>query len=47
MMSAHDKSYIWNLAKCSCKNGKYVGSIIDDSVIMCDEIIETTKTVLT
>ena len=24
--------------------GKYLSSIIDDSVITCDEIIETTKT---
>ena len=26
-------------ATCSCKNSKYLGSIIDDSVIMCDEVI--------
>ena len=51
------KKYIYSLdpAKCSCKNGIYSASIIDDSVIMCDEIIdavvklydETTKTVPT
>ena len=49
----YEKDYIWNLATCSCKNGKYLTSIIDDSVITCDEIIEavaksyykTTKTV--
>ena len=41
------KDYIWNPATCSCDNGKYVGSIIDDSLIMCDEIIEETKTVPT
>ena len=50
------KDYIWNPATCSCKNGKYLGSIIDDSVITCDEIIdadteakscdEETKTIL-
>ena len=34
-------------ATCSCKNGKYLGSIIDDSVITCDEIIDTTETVPT
>ena len=28
-------------------NGRYAGSIIDDSVITCDEIIEKTKTVPT
>ena len=27
------------LWKSSCKNGKYLASIIDDSVITCDEII--------
>ena len=37
--------YIWNPATCSCENGKYVGSIIDGSVIKYDEIIEETKTV--
>ena len=31
--------------KCGWKNGKYLGSIIDDSVIMSDEIIEETKAV--
>ena len=29
-----------NPATCSCKSGKYLESIIDDSVITCDEIIE-------
>ena len=32
--------YIWNLDMCSCENGKYLESIIGDSVIMCDEIID-------
>ena len=31
---------------CS-ENGKYLASIMDDSVITCDEIIEETKTVPT
>ena len=39
------KDYIWNPAKYSCENGKYLGSIIDDSLITWDEIIDTTKTV--
>ena len=47
--------YILDPAKCSCKNGIYLASIIDDSVIMCDKITdvvvklhnETTKTVPT
>ena len=41
------KICILNLPTGNCKNGIYVGSITDDSVITCDEIIETTKTVLT
>ena len=40
-----EKDYIWNPATCSCENGKYLASIIDDSVITCDEIIEETKNV--
>ena len=40
-----EKDYIWNLVVCSCENGKYLASIIDDSVITRDEIIEETKAV--
>ena len=42
-----EKDYIWNPAECSCENGKSLASIIDDSVIMFDEIIEEIKTVPT
>ena len=31
----------------SAKNGKYVGSIIGDSLVMCDEIIKETKNIPT
>ena len=41
------KNYTWNPATCSCKNGKFIGSIIGDSVVLWDEIIDTTKTVPT
>ena len=45
------KDYIWNSATCTCKNDKYLANIMDDSVITCDEIIESydeeTRTVLT
>ena len=41
------KICIWNPATCGYKNGKYVWSIIDDSMIKCDEIIVQTKTVPT
>ena len=37
-----EKDYICNPSTCSCKNGKYLAGIIDDSVITCDEIIEKT-----
>ena len=32
----------WDPNICICKNGKYLASIMDDSVIMCGEIIEKT-----
>ena len=32
--------YIWNPASFSCENDNYLTSIIDNSVITCDEIIE-------
>ena len=41
-----EKNYIWNPNTCICGNGKYLASIIDDSVIKCDEIIDgETKTI--
>ena len=39
------RDYIWSPATCNCENGKYLASIIDDSVITSDEIIEETKTI--
>ena len=50
-----EKVYIWNPATCSCENGKYLASTVDNSVITCDEIIDAvvksynkeTKTVTT
>ena len=35
-----EKDYVWNPATCNCENGKYLASIMDDSVIKCDEVIE-------
>ena len=35
-----ENDYIWNPATCSCENGKYLASIIDNSVVMCDETID-------
>ena len=37
------KDYIWIPVACSCENDKYLGSIIDNSVIMNDEIMEEAK----
>ena len=46
-----ENDYIWNPAKCSCKIGKNLASIMDNSVITCEEIMESckeeTKTILT
>ena len=39
--------YVWNPPTCSCKNGKYLASIVCDSVITCDETIQETKTIPT
>ena len=36
-----EKGYFWNPAASSCKKGKYAGTIIDDSVVVCHEIEET------
>ena len=33
----------FRLAKCTYENGQYVESIIDDSVIMWDEIIDVVR----
>ena len=41
------KVYIQNPATCSCKNGKCLANIIDNSVITSAEIIEKTKTIHT
>ena len=38
------KDYIWNFSTCTCKNGAYLKSIIDDSDIVCYEIISVVNT---
>ena len=45
--SCVQRNCVWNSATCSYKNGKYVGSIIDNSVVICNEIIKETKTIPT
>ena len=39
-----EKDYAWNPATCNCEKGIYLASIIDDSRIICDEIIDVTAT---
>ena len=41
------KGYIWNPAKWSCKNVKYLASNIDDSVTACNKVIEEIKSAQT
>ena len=38
------KKYIWNPATYSCENGKYLASIIDNSVITYQKIIDIVET---
>ena len=33
--------YAWNPALCNCANGKYLTSITDDSVVICDVVIDS------
>ena len=35
------KDYVWNHSTCNCEDGKYLASILDNSVIVCDEVIES------
>ena len=45
-----EKDYVWNLATSNSENGKYFASIMDHSVIICDENTESygeTKTIRT
>ena len=34
------KKDVWNLATCNCENEKFLANTMDDSVIICDEIID-------
>ena len=36
----YEKDYIWNPATFNCENGKHLASIMDDSAIICDEVIK-------
>ena len=34
-----EKDDVWNSTTCNYENGKYLASVMDDSAIICDEII--------
>ena len=36
-----EKDYVWNPATCNCENEKYLESIVDDSAIISDKVIES------
>ena len=39
-----EKDYVQNSVTCNCENGKYLASNMDDSVIICEEIIDIKET---
>ena len=39
------KYYLLNRSACPCQKNEYLGSIIDDSVVTCDETTKPTKTI--
>ena len=41
------KKIFWNPATCNCENGKYLASIMDDSTIICDEVMKTYEEIKT
>ena len=38
---ACEKDYAWTPSTRNCENGKYIASIMDNSVITCNEVIES------
>ena len=40
-----EKDCVWNPATCNYENGKYLASIMDDSMIIYDEIINIKETI--
>lgn len=37
------KNYVWNPIICTFENDEYLGNIISDVVVTCDQIREATK----
>ena len=42
-----EKDYVWNFSTRPCENGTYLENNIGDSAVVCDEIIEVTKSIST
>ena len=42
-----EKDRSWNATICICENSRYLKSVVDNSVILCDEIINVTASVST
>ena len=36
-----ENDVVWNRAICNCENRKYLASIMDDSTIICDEVMKS------
>ena len=39
--SVCEKDYVWNPSACNCENRKYLASVMDDSVITRDKVIQS------
>ena len=39
------KNYNWNPSSCVCENSRYLKSIVEYSVVVCDEIISVMDSV--
>ena len=37
----YKKGYVWNPSTCNCENGKYLASIMDNLVIICEDVIKS------
>ena len=37
--------YVWNSSTCICENEKYLANIMDDSAIICDEVVDAYEVV--
>ena len=40
-IQACEKDYVWYPGTCNCENGQYLASVMDDSAIICNEVIKS------